>query len=277
MKGKIYDKGLAILKLTIISLTLMTMTLGDYSQALAKGKKQVSVNQVMHTAFLLQKSQMVAGLKKHLQGKDFSKGSFFQGEIPELKGIAKDLKKNVKFDVLEIANGFILVTTRGKLKIGVPIEFIDPLMGRVRIAGQEIQLNKDTSYLQVAQTIASILLPPFLKQIKTKKTSLNYNPLHFLIPDAWAEEKVLRYERPKDLPGPYVKWLDRATQSFSKNDLKVSAGIIAIPTAGGGVITGTTIAKFHGAANVNISPSAAAGSAVTGAFNGYIIGLGVTR
>ena len=112
MNGKIYSKGLAVLRLTFVSLTLMTMTLGDYSQALAKGKKQVSVNQVMHTAFLLQKSQMVAGLKKHLQGKDFSKGAFFSGEISELKGIAKDLKKNVEFDVLEIPNGFMLLTTR---------------------------------------------------------------------------------------------------------------------------------------------------------------------
>ena len=182
MNGKIYSKGLAVFKLTIISLTLMAMTLGDYSTALAEGKRQVSVNQVMHTAFLLRKSEMVAQLKKHLQGKDFSKGSFFQGEISEIEGIAKDLKENVKFDVVEIPNGLLLVVERDKVRASVGVEFIDPLMGVIRVGGHPIQLKKGMNYLQVAQSIAPIIFPAFLKKIESKKTSFDQNLFDLLIP-----------------------------------------------------------------------------------------------
>ena len=157
-------------RLFAIFLVIITMTLGHSSAALAESKKRVTVNQVMHTAFLLRKSRMISSLQRRLQNIPH-KGSFFPGEIAEIKGIASDLKK-VKFQVKELPQGFLLIAERDQFRASVGIEFVDPLMGIIRVGGHTIQLKKGMGYLELAKTIAPVILPAFLKESKLKKLVL---------------------------------------------------------------------------------------------------------
>ena len=267
-----------ICRLAIIFLASTTMTLSRYSIALAEVEKKVTVNQVVHATFLLRKSKMLSTLQKSFQ-KVSHKGSFFKGEIPEMKGIAKDLKK-VKFYVQELPNGFLLVAQRDKLKIGVGVEFIDPLMGRIKVGGQSIQLRKGMSYLELAKAITPVILPPFLKKSKSRKTGFSNNPFNFLIPDAWGEgEGVFRYERPQNLPLPYEKLLDRFVDTTTRG------GLIALTLASGaagavgtGTIAGAgagSLAAAAATAGMMVSAGVAGtGVAVASLATGGIAGAG---
>ena len=254
-------------RLFAIFLVIITMTLGHSSAALAESKKRVTVNQVMHAAFLMRKSRMVSSLQRSLHNISH-KGSFFPGEIAEIKGIASDLKK-VKFQVQELPQGFLLIAEKDQLRASVGIEFVDPLMGIIRVGGHTIQLKKGMSYLELAKTIAPAILPTFLKESKPKKTSFNDNPLHWLIPNAWGEEeRILRYERPKDLPKPYKKLLDIAAG-------KVTGAADVVFITGGLAYVGTLAAFGSGVAASAVAVGAAgvAGAAVGGAV-GAAVGAG---
>ena len=264
-------------RLFAIFLVIITMTLGHSSAALAESKKRVTVNQVMHTAFLLRKSRMISSLQRRLQNISH-KGSFFPGEIAEIKGIASDLKK-VKFQVKELPQGFLLIAERDQFRASVGIEFVDPLMGIIRVGGHTIQLKKGMGYLELAKTIAPVILPTFLKESKLKKTSFNHNPLHWLIPNAWGEEEqILRYERPHDLSAPYKKLVDRVAEKATAGSVMLlSGGLLATGIVAGAVMGAVAVAATGLAVGAAISIVVGLGLLVGGLYLIDAVALGLSK
>ena len=208
---RIYSRILGIFHLTTVSLVIAAMILNGSSTAWAvTKKKKMTINQAIHSYFLLGRSLMLPKLKKKIQKKTFHKGSFFSGEIPEIREIANDLK-DVKFDV-KSSKGFFLTAQRGEYKAFVEIEFVDPLAGKIRVGGQNIQLKRGMTYGEAAEIIAPAVLSPLLEKTKSKKTGLYHNPFGLFIQDAWGQGgEEYRYRRPSDLPPPYKRLLSRLT------------------------------------------------------------------
>ena len=169
-------------------------------------QQRVSVNQVMNTVFNFKKSDMLSDLKKGLQKKSFSRGQYFKGEILEYKGVAKDVGK-VDIQLKKAAHGFLLTAQRGEYKIVIPVEFVDILGGKIRVAGRDVQLRKEMSYLELARSVSFLFSPLYRK--KAKGTVFYQSPQNWFIKGALAEEGRLPRFEPIDLPPPYRKLTDR--------------------------------------------------------------------
>ena len=177
---------------TLLSIILvMLMVLSDYSLVRAATEKNITVNQVVRAVFEDRKAAIIESVNKRLQNKDFYRGAFFKGEIPEVKKIAdKLLKTNPR--VTGSPKGFIIIAGKGESRVKVEMEFVDILTGKIRIAGENVQLRKNMSYLEVSRAIGKPVLEPLLEKLKkqslqkTKKTSL-LDPFDLLIPPAKAK------------------------------------------------------------------------------------------
>lgn len=247
------------MKTILLSATLISNT---PSLSWAVASHEVSVNQVMHTAFLMRKEQLLTKLNKKIQNKTFHRGTFFAGEITEFKGVSRNLEQ-FDFQLKDIPNGFALSAAQGEKKVTTHIEFVDPWAGIVRIDGVTVQFGKEGTYLQGAQVLAHILLRPFLVKAKTKKTGLyRFWPIQ----EVYADDSNVRYEYPEDLPRPYKRlWNRLIIDNFSHFATGFTLGGIA---GGGAVILGTTGAM----GKVAVADATASELAQAGALMGGVIG-----
>ena len=165
----------------------MTAILSSHSLALAAADKNITLNQVAQAAFGIQRPAMVASINRAIQQKNFYRGTFFKGEIPESKKIV-DALAHTTLKVIESAGGFTIMAVQGKGKVVVKIEIVDILMGKIKVAGKNLQLNKEMSYLELSQALAPLILGPQLKKQTLKKTS-SLDPSGWLITKAWAQEE----------------------------------------------------------------------------------------
>ena len=214
-------------------------------------QQRVSVNQVMNTVFNFKKSDMLSDLKKGLQKKSFSRGQYFKGEILEYKGVANDVGK-VDIQLKKAAHGFLLTARRGEYKIVIPVEFVDILGGKIRVAGRDVQLRKEMSYLELARSVSFLFSPLYRK--KAKGTVFYQSPQNWFIKGALAEEGRLPRFEPIDLPPPYRKLTDRlvdhakivvpisALYGGAAGLLGAGAGAAGIGAAGAVAGAGSTIA-----------------------------------
>ncbi|MCY4643060.1 MAG: hypothetical protein OXB88_00415 [Bacteriovoracales bacterium] len=251
------------LALILISTLPMSTTLHAQKKTSQRG---VIVNRVMHTAFLMRKSQILSSLRKKIQKRTFHRGRFFKGEVPEIKGIAQDLKK-FDFQIKDIPNGLLLSAKKDKQSVSTKIEFIDPLAGIIAIDGIKVRLSKKTGYLEGVQVVSHILLRPFLEK-KEKKTGFDRNLFDLLIGDAYADGEYgeYRYKRPKGVPAPYERlWtrlIDRAKNVRVNRDLLIG---VAIGAATGGAVGGVGVAV--GATSGAVAGGATAGSIISNSFS----------
>ena len=224
-------------------------------------QQTVSVNQVMNTVFNFKKSDMLSDLKKGLQKKSFSRGQYFKGEILEFKGVAKDVGK-VDIQLKKAAHGFLLTAQRGEYKIVIPVEFVDILGGKIRVAGRDVQLRKEMSYLELARSVSFLFSPLYRK--KAKGTVFYQSPQNWFIKGALAEDGRLPRFEPIDLPPPYRKLTDKL----------VDHAKIVVPTT---AIYGGA-AGFVGGVGVGVAGAVAGGAAgaAAGIVGGAVAGIGGT-
>ena len=228
-------------------------------------QQTVRVNQVMNTVFNFKKSDMLSDLKKGLQKKSFSRGQYFKGEILEYKGVAKDVGK-VDIQLKKAAHGFLLTAQRGEYKIVIPVEFVDILEGKIRVAGRDVQLRKEMSYLELARSVSFLFSPLYRK--KAKGTVFYQSPQNWFIKGALAEEGRLPRFEPIDLPPPYRKLTDRLVD-HAKIVVPMSAiyggvgGLLGTGIGAGAVGIGGSVgtATALGAAGIVAGAGAGAGAA----------------
>ena len=272
---------------TFVGLAVLLTGFPREVMAVASQKKgnQLSVNRVLYNAFLGRKSEVATSLRKKIEKKKFHKGSFFKGEVPEIKGIARDLKK-FEFHITEVPSGFEVTATRGDQKVSTKIEFVDPLARVVRIDGINVQFQKGLNYGQAYQGVALILLRHFIKEKKRKKTGFYENPLNFFIQEAYAqEESEYRYVRPDGIPEPYERlWNQAVNKTSVLATSAVGAGLdfIAFAPAATAALGGTAAVVVAGVAGgvaggVAVGAIAAAtSSGVAGAVAGAVVLLGLS-
>lgn len=226
------------------AILILMMILTGNPVAMAMAKREVSVNQVVKMAVESRKSAMVDSINKRLQGKNLHRGLFFKGKIAEIKQALGILKRTTP-RVVESSKGFIIMAGKGKNEWKVEVELVDPLTGKIKIAGEIVQLKKGMSYLQLAQTIAAPILKFFpipKRKQKVKKTSF-LNPIDLLFVPAWGKGDPLSEEE--------------------SETVKKLIGVVA----GGSAVVGTAVG---GAAAVGVVSS---GAAVSGAAVGATIGV----
>ena len=240
-------------------------------------QQTVSVNQVMNTVFNFKKSDMLSDLKKGLQKKSFSRGQYFKGEILEYKGVAKDVGK-VDIQLKKAAHGFLLTARRGEYKIVIPVEFVDILEGKIRVAGRDVQLRKEMSYLELARSVSFLFSPLYRK--KAKGTVFYQSPQNWFIKGALAEEGRLPRFEPIDLPPPYRKLTDKLVDR-AKIVVPMSAlyggvaGMYGGAVGGGGAAIGGAVAGVAaGAAGGGAAVAAAGGAAVAAGGGAAVVGGG---
>ena len=234
-------------------------------------QQRVSVNQVMNTVFNFKKSDMLSDLKKGLQKKSFSRGQYFKGEILEYKGVAKDVGK-VDIQLKKAAHGFLLTARRGEYKIVIPVEFVDILGGKIRVAGRDVQLRKEMSYLELARSVSFLFSPLYRK--KAKGTVFYQSPQNWFIKGALAEEGRFPRFEPIDLPPPYRKLTD-ALVDHAKIVVPISAlygGAAGLLGAAGAGVAGTAVVL--GTAGLGAVGGAAVGAAAVGAAGAAAAGAG---
>ena len=218
-------------------------------------QQTVSVNQVMNTVFNFKKSDMLSDLKKGLQKKSFSRGQYFKGEILEYKGVAKDVGK-VDIQLKKAAHGFLLTARRGEYKIVIPVEFVDILEGKIRVAGRDVQLRKEMSYLELARSVSFLFSPLYRK--KAKGTVFYQSPQNWFIKGALAEEGRLPRFEPIDLPPPYRKLTDTLVHPVKMISISaLYAG--AVGMLGGAVAGGLAVSTAAAAAVATAAAVLAAG------------------
>lgn len=166
---------------------VLILTMGFNAQSTwAAGIGDISVNRVVRAAFESKKSAIVASINRRLKKKNFHRGSFFKGEIPEVKKVAGGLAR-LNPRVVESPGGLTVIVGKGKDEMRVELEFADILAGKLRVAGKGVQLKGGMSYLEAARAIAHPILEPLLKEAKKrqrpKKTSFS-TPLDLLISPA---------------------------------------------------------------------------------------------
>ena len=250
-------------------------------------QQRVSVNQVMNTVFNFKKSDMLSDLKKGLQKKSFSRGQYFKGEILEYKGVAKDVGK-VDIQLKKAAHGFLLTARRGEYKIVIPVEFVDILGGKIRVAGRDVQLRKEMSYLELARSVSFLFSPLYRK--KAKGTVFYQSPQNWFIKGALAEEGRLPRFEPIDLPPPYRKLTDKLVD-HAKIVVPISAlyggvaaligpafGTVALAGGvGGGVAGGVVGAIAGGGAGVLVAGTLGTAAGTAGAMaTNALFALGAT-
>lgn len=148
---------------------------------------EVAINQVVQAVFESKKSALVQSINKRLKQKNFHRGIFFKGEVPQLGKVADELSQfNPR--VVESSKGFTIIAGKGKYKIKTEMAFVDIMAGKIKIAGKNVQLKGDMSYLEVLRAIAPPIAEPLLKKLKSQKTSFS-TPLDFFISKAWAQEE----------------------------------------------------------------------------------------
>ena len=183
-----------------------------HSGAQAASLNEATVNRTIQLVLQVRKPAIVDSTNKWLKKGDFSRGSFFKGEIPELKKIASYLKKQSP-RVVSFSRGFIVTVGRGKSERKVKVEFIDPLMGRLRVAGQEVQIRSNMSYFEVAQALGRPILEPFLKKLqknqKLKKKTSFVVPFDFLISSAKAQNSKKAEYNVREIAGYSTDFLAR--------------------------------------------------------------------
>ena len=242
-------------------------------------QQTVSVNQVMNTVFNFKKSDMLSDLKKGLQKKSFSRGQYFKGEILEYKGVAKDVGK-VDIQLKKAAHGFLLTAQRGEYKIVIPVEFVDILEGKIRVAGRDVQLRKEMSYLELARSVSFLFSPLYRK--KAKGTVFYQSPQNWFIKGALAEEGRLPRFEPIDLPPPYRKLTDHLVD-HAKIVVPTTAiyggaagfvGGVGVGVAGAGAGGGAAVAVGAGTVGAGIAAAGAGGGAGIAAVGAVVAAAG---
>ena len=161
------------------------MLLRSYSVAHGAVQQNIAINQVIQAVLESRKPMIVASINERIKKGIFHRGTFFKGEIPEVKKAADTLAK-LKLRVVESPKGFIVIAGEGKSEQRIELQLIDILSGRIKVANKIVQLKAGMTYLDATRAISSPLLQPFLKKHKLKKTSL-LHPFNFFISDVQAD------------------------------------------------------------------------------------------
>lgn len=170
-----------------IAIFLFTLFLG---QSFSEAKDRVTAKQVLEFSFLAQKPKVVSTLRDKLKKNKPSfllHGSFFKGDVSQLKNAVKRLPLK-ELQVKSFYRGFEVFLGEGKERVGVEVEFLDPLSGKIRISGKELLLKKDMSYLEFVRTLSPAAFSPLDQELKEKKKT-SFNPWNFLIPEALGKDR----------------------------------------------------------------------------------------
>ena len=202
----------------------------------AKVSKGIALEQVVQSVLEWKRPEIIKSANQRLKKRDFHRGTFFKGDVVQIKKAAKDLAK-LNLQTIETSRGFAVIAQAGKQQLKIEVEFVDFVKGRIKVAGHILQLNRNMTYLQVIRTIAPPVWSALAKQAKVKKTSFN-----FLIPKAYADDEQLSQE------------MRELIELFKTTPRKASIGGYKVGAKVGGTIGATAGGAVGGAVGGLLGP-----------------------